>query len=271
MNKKLIDWWAGSVAIDSDYQAVLDRATALGYTKPTAAEQTKQNLLVIALKAAGIWTLLDILYIFANNGSKEFATLNWKAPTLYRCTLNSSPTFTSDRGFTGDGAAAWIDTGWTPSTNGVNYTLNEAGIVTHYFTDGTSADAGYAAGESNAAADAIALITYVTAVTVGRYVINGALGSPQAASKRLQNFTHIQRTASNVTKHFENGVQQGSNGSIASTALPNATLGILARNNQNISRANFRNDGLTMFAAGASLTGKESAFYNAYNAYYSTL
>ena len=108
-------------SFDADYQAVLNRATALGYPLPSASQRIIQNALVLALKLGNIWTKLDVLYIFANDGGQNFATLNWKAPTLNQATLISSPTFTSNQGFTGNGTSSYINTSFNPSTSGVQY------------------------------------------------------------------------------------------------------------------------------------------------------
>ncbi len=115
-----------SVAYSSEYLSILARGTALGYTLPSTSRQIKQNQLILDLKSAGIWNKLDVFYVYANDGSKEFATLNWKSPTQYQSTLVNSPTFTSDQGFTGDGVTSYIRTNFNPSTNGVNYQNNDA-------------------------------------------------------------------------------------------------------------------------------------------------
>lgn len=122
------------VIFDPSYQAVLDRATVLGYTKPSAAQQIKQNQLVLDLKAAGIWTLLDVFYVFATDGDSDFATLNWKNPAAFQCSKVNSPTFTINEGFQGNGTSSYLDTNWTPSTNGVNFTLNSASLGVWVFT-----------------------------------------------------------------------------------------------------------------------------------------
>ena len=51
-----INWGTGAAtagSFDADYQAVLDRSTALGYTEPSAAQQTLQNTLVTDFKNCG--------------------------------------------------------------------------------------------------------------------------------------------------------------------------------------------------------------------------
>ena len=96
---------------DTDYQAVLDRSTALGYTAPSAAQQTLQNTLVEDLKTAGVWSKLDALYIMANDGSSDFGRLNWASPSAFELSEVSSPTFTSNQGFTGNGSSSTLDSG----------------------------------------------------------------------------------------------------------------------------------------------------------------
>lgn len=131
MKTVLKNWWldSGGVPYDSDYQAVLDRGTALGYTLPSAAQQILQNDLVVALKASGSWDLLDVFYVFANDSSLNFGRINWKDPDNFLCSITGLPSFTSNKGF-GRVAASVVDTGWIPATHGVNYTQNSSFIHT---------------------------------------------------------------------------------------------------------------------------------------------
>jgi len=46
LNKK-ISWFINSAGFDPDYRAILDKATALGYSLPTAAQKTTQNKLIM--------------------------------------------------------------------------------------------------------------------------------------------------------------------------------------------------------------------------------
>ena len=124
--------FAQTGGFDADYQAVLNYATSQGYTLPSAGQQIIQNQLVSDLKAAGVWAKLDVLYVFANDGGQDFATLNWKNPSAHQATLVNSPVFTSNVGFTGNATNAYIDTNFNPATQGVNYTLNDAGRFGYY-------------------------------------------------------------------------------------------------------------------------------------------
>jgi len=127
-----------SGSLDPDYQAVLTYATAQGYTLPSLAQRTLQNEVVTSLKAASIWSELDLFYMFATDGDANFATLNWKNPALYKATQVNSPTYTTNIGFTGDGASAYLNTNWN-ATIGPKFTRNNAshGVYTNPITAAT--------------------------------------------------------------------------------------------------------------------------------------
>ena len=104
-------------AFDADYQAVLTKANTEGYTIPSSAQQTLQNTLVEDLKTAGVWSKLDIFYVFATDGDSDYATLNWKAPSSFQATKVNSPTFHTDEGFQGDATSSYLDTNFNPNTH----------------------------------------------------------------------------------------------------------------------------------------------------------
>ena len=110
---------------ETEYQAIMDRATALGYSLPSASVQGYGNTLVAALKTASLWEHLDVFYVFATDGDSDFATLNWKSPSNNQATKVSSPTFTTDQGFKGDGVAANLDLNFDPSTDATNFERND--------------------------------------------------------------------------------------------------------------------------------------------------
>ena len=128
------------ITTDADYQAVLDRSTALGYTAPSAAQQELQNTLITDLKTAGVWDKLDLFYIFATDGDSDFATLNWKAPSNFQATKVNSPTFTTDSGFSGDGSTAYLDTNFVIATDVSNYSQNNASTFTYFESDLSQTD-----------------------------------------------------------------------------------------------------------------------------------
>jgi hypothetical protein len=118
----------GGVSFDADYQAVLDYATTQAYTLPSSGQQDLQNQLVVDLKDAGVWSKLDIFYVFATDGDSDFASINWKDPNSFEITEVNSPTFTTNKGFESDGTSAYLDTNWNLANDSVNYQQDDAGI-----------------------------------------------------------------------------------------------------------------------------------------------
>ena len=76
---------------------------------------------ILAEKAAGCWALTDDYWLlWGENAVQSLVSLKQRR----LATLVNSPTFTADRDYTFDGATNYINTGFIPSTHGVNYTGN---------------------------------------------------------------------------------------------------------------------------------------------------
>jgi hypothetical protein len=131
-------------AFDVDYQAILDYATTQGYTLPSAGQQSKQNKLVIDLKAAGIWSKLDTFAVFATDGNSDFALIDWIR--LIQYTAVNSPTFTTNQGFTGNATSSYILTNYTETVDSVNYTSSNASYGVFWAKNTTT---GYLSGNRN--------------------------------------------------------------------------------------------------------------------------
>lgn len=244
-------------SFDADYQAVLNRATTLGYTLPSASQRIKQNALVLALKAGGIWNKLDVLYIFANDGGSDFATLNWKSPNLYQSTLINSPTFTINVGFQGNGTSSYIDTNFNAVTQGVNYTQNNASRYVYLHT---------ASGTGALDGKSVASINNMTRASTGNQRINqGTIGVTGGSFDftAIQGMKSIHRTNSTNVELF-NATTQGSR---------TATSASMNSNNQFVLRSGSVYGGhrVSMYANGASLVSENTAFVNAFNTYITSL
>lgn len=252
MDKKKIFWWWLSGSFDSSYQAVLDRGTALGYTLPSAAQQIKQNSLVLALKSAGVWNGLDIFYVFATDGNRDFAKINWKSPTTFLITEANTPTFTSNVGFTGNGTNMLLDTNYNARTSGTNYTQDEAGMYGYF----TGTFDGMLAG---------ALVTNPIAFRPSStvYYINSSTGTNTGVAY-ANGFWHIKRVLTN-TAIYKNGAQTAT-ATNASAIRDNVTIQVLRAN-----PSQYSNVTCGVFGVGASQSGLEAAFYTAVNNYIASL
>lgn len=264
--KKLFASIIGGVTFDADYQAVLNRGSALGYALPTPGQQVKQNAYVLALKAAGIWALLDVLYVFATNGDSNYATLNWKAPTLFQCAKVNSPTFTANLGFNGNGTTSYLNTTWIPSVNGVNYVLNNSSFGGQVNTDQAAAnDIVYGA---TTGVNTSYLITKRLADSQAQWFINNNVGVGTGAAASTGLF-HVKRIDAINISAYRNGVLIASVAG-GSSGRPATSFFIGGRSDTGVLTLPSSKQ-IANFWAGAGLNGLEAANYNAWNTYFTSL
>jgi len=230
----------------AQYQTVYDSFT----TKPSAAIAAAQNTMVAALVAAGVWTKLDVLYIFAQttNGAGE-ALKNWKLPGTYDATLVNAPAFVALEGFTG-AATKYIRTNWNPNSNGVNYTLDSAFGAIYIRTNvkENSADFGAKDATHFAAYLATRWISGVDGDLYGR--INTSVSS-QIANTDSRGMFVISRETNNIVRVYRNKAQI-IDAAVASSIIPNKEMYILCYNNNGV--ADFLSTKqVSFYAAGAKL------------------
>jgi hypothetical protein len=117
----------------AEAQQFFDRITDPGTTR-----KGHYATLIDAIVTAGVWAKLDCLWILAADIAGN-AHVNLKAAT-FTLTLQSTPTFETDRGYTGNGTSTWLKTGYTPSTAGGVLTLNSASFGIWFRTDPAGAN-----------------------------------------------------------------------------------------------------------------------------------
>jgi hypothetical protein len=253
--------WAGDTnivgfAYDSDYQAILDRATNLGFTLPSDEEKLLQNQLVIDLKDAGAWTKIDCFYLFATKSNSNFARIDWKNFT-HTATLFNAPNFISGKGFQGNGSSAYIDTNFNPVTDAVNYTQNNA---SRYIFMDTASGTGALDGRSTvninnslrASSSNQRINQGTTALTGGAFDFTATRGMKS-----------IHRTSSTNVELF-NGTAQGSR---------TATSASMTSSNQLILRSgsSYGAHTISFYMNGASMVAENTAIVNAVNTYLNSL
>lgn len=101
--------------------------------QPGAARKGQINALIAGLKQAGVWSRLDAFYMLAAHDAQA-ARLNWVADA-YNLTAVNNPAFEVDRGYTGNGFNAYLDTGFNPVTAGGKFALNDAHMGVWCLTD----------------------------------------------------------------------------------------------------------------------------------------
>lgn len=244
----------GGIVFDTDYQAVLNYATSLGYTLPSAGQQIKQNQLMLGLKSSGAWAKLDTFAMFATDGSSNFALIDWKRLTTY--TAVNSPTFTSNGGFAGNGTSSYIDTNFNPATQGVNYLQNNASrYAWANAINGTQGFDGIDIGGRNRMIRGNVATQSIN--QVGN-VLNTAFDFTATIGMKS-----IHRTSSTNVELF-NAISQSSR--TANSGAIDSKSQFILRNG-----ASYALHTISMYAMGASLVSENTSFYNAINTYITSL
>lgn len=199
--------------------------------QPSTPEIIAINEMIVSLIDTGIFAKLDYLHVYAQETSQA-ALLNWVAPSDFTGSLVNAPTFTSDRGFAGDGLTSYIDTNFNPSADGVNFTLNKAAHGVYVRTDpGVGAYAEI--GAEDAGGDFTSI--HVRFSDGNNYVLvnNNAGGNVNFANASALGFFTGRRSASNILASNKNGVQQAANATV-STALPNLNMWVCGVDNNGV-------------------------------------
>ena len=126
MAKKILMKSSGGYKYDLDYKALRTEALSLGYTLPTDEVSVHQDNFIIGLKANGIYSKLDLLYVFASDGQLEYNLLNWISPTDYKIPVvlgNTSMVPNQEVTFVNQHTNNFI-----PKIHAVNYGLNSVSL-----------------------------------------------------------------------------------------------------------------------------------------------
>ena len=252
---------------DADYQAVLNRAVALSYNLPSALQQIVQNQLVLDLKAGGIWDKLDVLYIFANDGGRDFGTLNWKAPTLRQASLNNPLTFITNQGITGS-SSGWINTTFNPTIGTNNYKVADASRYIYVRTQGAAQSLdGVSTGNVNCF---VASSSTVPSTSTSLFRINQGANAPIWAgvavnSNASNQMKSIHRTSSTASRVYLGTTSYDFTNLAGANALASLDQLILQRNGVG------GDSQISMYSMGANLVTENTAFVNAFNTYITSL
>ena len=93
--------------------------------EPDDTRKGHLDALITGLKDDGIWTKLDWLMICAAH-DEQAGRINAVNPAQ-EASVPAAPTFTTDRGFTGNGTTDYLNSGWNPTTaSSPKYVQNSA-------------------------------------------------------------------------------------------------------------------------------------------------
>lgn len=239
---------------DADAQAVIDAYTST----PDSPHQDAINALVVALKSAGIWSKLDVLYIHATS-EETGALVNWINPGTYDAT-NHGATFTADSGFTGDGSSAYIDTGWKPDGLG-NYTIYDASLFAWNLV--TTTTGGFASIRNGS----VIIPRWLGGANTRMYM-NVLSSAAQFGDTDNAAFYHGVRESDDVLRTYKNGSLQVSNTGTVTEALPS----IDSLQGLREGSGTFSDGEIAVLGAGAGMDATEAAaLHSALSTYLTTV
>lgn len=260
---------------DAAAQAVFDEATAQGYTQPSNDVKGYLNTLIVELKASGIWNKLDVLYILATDGDRDFAKINIKNPGTFDLVEINTPTFTSLQGFTSAAGAA-LNTQYNSLTDGINASVNDQSLFTWLYT----APASDSQDQVSIGSNSIATSFGGTYIKVRE---NSFSGPGNRLKSRLNStgettFTDlvaasglhlVTRNDGSTFRMYQNGVVSVNSGSV-SNATNDADIYVCALNNATAVNSRTKVP-ISVAGIAADLTSEQAYLYSAINTYMSSL
>ncbi len=211
----------------------------------SAGREALVDDLIVGLKADGVWTKLDRLWLFAAEDAPSALTDLVATATA---TAVNTPTFTVDQGYAGDGATSYLDTNFVPSTAGGNAALNSIHVSVYGQTFGsTGFFSGYIEGDDPGSFVGIVRFTVNGKVD---YFLNEGSGGTETLSPA--GMLIASRTGANAAALYSNGSSVDTNAS-ASNALLSKSIFVLARNG-NGTPTGFVSDEMSAASIGGGLT-----------------
>lgn len=213
---------SGEPADGADYDNATTALVAAMTTRPSEARIALIDALIAGLKTDGIWDRLEAFWITAAHDSQA-GRLNWKNPGTFTLTENGTGTWTTDRGYAGNGTDGYLNSGLAPNA----CTLLQQN------------DASAFAWSRTAAQSAVACFGTITGTGVlvqprntsdlFGYRLNQATSTTTANADGTGLYA-VSRTGASATQGYKNGAALGSAGSVASATRNANALGI-GRNN----------------------------------------
>ena len=216
----------GARAFDADVLSWRDAVVANGGSV-SLARLIIVDQFVFSEKAAGSWALTDDYWGFwAENEIQALTSLKQRR----LATAVNSPTFTPDRDYMSNGTTNYIDSGFVPSTSGINCTGTNQRVGVYERTNvGTSNT--FSAAVTDATSSALALNSRNAA---NNYVIraNSASFTVANTSADSRGLKAISRAGGTTVRVFDRGVAQA-NGTAVSpgSSAPTRAMYMSANNN----------------------------------------
>jgi hypothetical protein len=236
---------------------------------PSSGQRTKQNTLFVSMEniCGDCLDELDLFYNFATDGDDDFSKINWVDPGTFQLTQSGTIARTTNEGWQGDGTTGYLAPGFIPSVNATSYTQQDASVFFASLTD-VASNGDFEFGCNAGGLDPSLLFNARTTSDVHQGRINHPTAETRGTGVSSTGFFQILRDTN--AKFFKNGSQVGTNGVFGANGVPTTQLIILANNNNGAIQSHSARK-MSCFGLGSSLAGQESALYNAWNTYFTSL
>ena len=230
-----------------EYQAVYNALDA----KPGTDTASAQNTLVASAKTHGWWAEADVIYVTAQR-TEAGALLNWKASTGDDNLTNTTSTaFTKYQGFTGaSGTSESMSTNFTPSSEGVNYTQDDAGLAVYTRID---INAGECAIGVDQGSNDISIYPRTAGSILSR--VNCTTNVTEATANSL-GLSSVSRSNATTVFTYKNGAVLDADGDASnSVGLSTSAITVLS-----LSASSYSNNQVSFVFIGGYLTDAQQAF-----------
>jgi hypothetical protein len=234
----------------------------------SSGRQTTVNNLITCLKANGIWTQLDHLWILANENNIPART------DLVGLTLASvvgAPAFVTDRGYTGTDlvtATDYLNTGITPP--GTTFLLNSCHVSAWSTTNVSAVNGGclIGCGNTSATTETNLYDTFTDAMIYGRINDNPQSGAQGFGATRAGHWI-LSRTGASLSTIYQNGSSFTTpNASAGSSFAGSQTFAILSSHDTTNGFSSGTPNQVAMASIGGGLNSTDSTnFYNCLRTY----
>ena len=190
------------VVYDAESNALFTRMT----TAPSDARKAIIDAFIVGIKSdlsiSNLSDAFDALWFMASH-DQQAARLNWVEDD-HNLTEVNTPTWTADQGYTGDGVTKYIATDFIPSTDGVNFLLNNNSFGAYCRLDLNATEAAIGTGVSLPSRSYTHILPRFSGNLFYRNCQNDLTSSASAIADSL-GLSACVRTASNAVGSYRNG------------------------------------------------------------------
>lgn len=189
---------------ESGYQPEAASYFAAMTVAPDDTRKGHINTFVTALKSAGIWTKLDRLFLFASHDAQA-GLLDLLNPAQSASAV-ASPTFTTNKGFKGNGTDSYVDSNFNPTVGTNNYVKDSGYFGVWVNTSGTTnstASCGWLATNGT-----VLILRSTSSTMSGRLNSSATLAGTSGATTTAIGMSSVNRSNATTLRLSKDGVKQ---------------------------------------------------------------